>query len=154
LQAIGEFCGECQKTQDKFGLLNSAGSVILPSFGTSGPFVAGTAVSGALLGAGKGATEAYAGGRGNFKSIIGGASKAGIEGAITSPFTTAFFTALGLPFGGGESTTPYKDFSFSFSAPDGKGLGDVVPYGITLPRGLTNSVGEAGLIVGISEIRR
>ena len=154
MQAIGEFCGECQKTQDKFGLLNSAGSVILPSFGTSGPFVAGTAVSGALLGAGKGATEAYAGGRGNFKSIIGGASKAGIEGAITSPFTTAFITSLGLPFGGGMPKTPYSNYSLTWNAPDGNGLGELAPLAITLPRGLTDSVGEAGLVVGISELRR
>ena len=141
-------------TLSKFGLLNPAGGVIFPSLGTLDTFVAGTAVSGAIFGAGKGATEAYAGGRGNFRSIIGGASRAGIEGAITSPFTTAFFTALGLPFGGGKSDTPYKDFSFPFSAPDGKGLGDVVPYGITLPRRLTLSVLESGIRVGFSEITR
>ncbi len=141
-------------TLDKFGLLNPAGGVIFPSLGNLDTFVAGTTISGAIFGVGKGATEAYAGGRGNFRSIIGGASKAGIEGAITSPFTTVFFTALGLPFGGGEIDSPYKDFSFPFSAPDGKGLGDVVPYGITLPRELTFSVLESGIRVGFSEITR
>lgn len=56
-------------TLSKFGLLNPADSVVLPSLSTLNAFVAATASSGAILGAGKGATEAYAGGRGNFESI-------------------------------------------------------------------------------------
>ncbi|GJL68217.1 MAG: hypothetical protein NPIRA06_08520 [Nitrospirales bacterium] len=142
-------------TLDKFGLLNPAGGVIFPSLGTLDAFAAGTAISGTILGAGKGATEAYAGGRGNFRSIIGGASKAGIEGAITSPFTTAFITSLGLPFGGGMPKTPYSNYSSpSWNAPDGNGLGELAPLAITLPGGLTDSVGEAGIKVGFWEITR
>ena len=50
--------------------------------------------------------------------------------------------------------TEYRDLSFTFNAPDGKGLGEVVPLGITLPRGVTFSVLEAGVTVGFSEITK
>ena len=55
---------------------------------------------------------------------------------------------------GGMSKTPYSNYSLTWNAPDGKGLGEVVPLGITLPRGVTFSVLEAGVTVGFSEITK
>ncbi|MCA9463715.1 MAG: RHS repeat-associated core domain-containing protein [Nitrospira sp.] len=152
---------------DTFKLIDPATGVFRPltSFGSSGPFVTGTAISGGILGAGQGATEAYAGGTGNLQAIFNGASAGAIRGAIKSPFTSY---ASGLLFGGKGTT----DYSFRWTAPDGNGLGGEVPLRINLnpfvsslkrlkggldndlTEGLTNSIGSAGLSVAGSEIFR
>ena len=149
-------------TLDKFGVIErTTGLVNLPTLGMSGPFVTGTAISGGILSAGQGATEAYAGGTGNLHAIFNGASAGAIRGAIKSPFTTY---ASGLFFNGDGTS-----LDLSWQAPDGQGLGGTTNLGIpigstlkgiknfldgSLTKGITNSIITAGGSVAGAEIFR
>ncbi|MGD9850204.1 MAG: RHS repeat-associated core domain-containing protein [Nitrospirales bacterium] len=99
-------------TLAKFNVINPATGVVnLPSLGTFDTFVTGTTVSGAFLGAGKGATESYAGGRGSLASIIRGASGTALREAAFAPFTNLGSGFISEKIFGGLGNT---DFSFTF----------------------------------------
>ncbi len=126
--AVGGLSGG---TLNNFGVIDPfTGVVNLPSLETFGTFVTGTTISGAFLGAGKGATESYAGGRGNLASIIHGASRSALREAAFAPITNLGSGFISEKIFGGLGST---DLSFTFDANIPMvGFSEGIPYGLTL----------------------